>query len=108
MKPLDYAPPQRVIAAEPVWALARQLLDEATAQRDPVLQAVLEDAAERIRLAVVAGATLSDLSTEEAAPLLRMKPESVATACRRGKIKGAYKAVGEWRIPAGTLRQVAA
>jgi DNA-directed RNA polymerase specialized sigma24 family protein len=108
MRTLDFAPPQRVIAAEPVWTLARQLLEESRLQLDPVLRDALEGAAARLRAAVEAGATLSDLSTEEAAPLLRMKPESVATACRRGKIAGARKIAGTWRVPASTLGLVAA
>lgn len=107
MRTLTPAPPSRVIAAEPVWALARTLLEDARAQRDPVHAASLADMAERIAAAVEAGTTLQDLTTEEASVLLNMKPESVATACRRGKIPGARKDVGTWRIPLASIGRAA-
>lgn len=99
------APPSRIIAADPVWALAEALIAEAGAQRDERFSGVLEDAARRIREAVAKGASLQDVGTAEAAPLLRMQADSVATACRRGRIPGARKIAGQWRIPVAAIEK---
>lgn len=100
------APPQRIIAADPVWDLAREFQDQAELARslkDERFADVLDQVARRITTAVAAGAELQDVSTADAAPVLGILPESVATACRRGRIPGARKIAGEWRIPVRTL-----
>lgn len=99
-------PPQRIIAADPVWALVEQLRAEAKsarAIRDERFAAVQEEAAARLEAAIREGAELQDVSTTDAAPVLGIEPESVATACRRGRIPGARKIAGQWRIPVRTL-----
>lgn len=93
----------RIIVADPLRKLVGVLLEEARAQREPRFGEVLKDTAERIEAAIRAGATLQDVSTAEAAAVLEIAPDSVATACRRGKVPGARKIAGTWRIPVSAL-----
>ena len=64
--------------------------------------------ASEIEEAIRAAATIEAVSTSAAAALLEVKPDSVATACRRGRFVGAQKIAGQWRIPVGSLERRAA
>lgn len=98
-----------IIASAPLVELVRSHRSEAhtlkshghVAPASLLLRVALE-----IEEAIRAGATIEAVSTSAAAALLEVKPDSVATACRRGRFVGARKVAGQWRIPVGSLERV--
>lgn len=96
----------RIIAADPLHQLAGELRQEAQtarAVRDERGAVLQEETAKRLEAAIQVAAAIQDVSTDEAAPLMGIHPESVAAACRRGKFPGARKVSGKWRVPVAVL-----
>lgn len=101
---------RRIVAAAPLRKLLDQLRQEARAARglqDERGATLREEAARRLEGALEQAAELQEVSTGEAAPFLGIKPESVAALCRRGRLPGASRVAGVWRIPVRVLEKVA-
>jgi hypothetical protein len=96
-----------IIASAPLVELVRQHRAEAHTLKsyghlEPA--SLLLRVAIQIEDAIRAGANIEAVSTSAAAALLEVKPDSVATACRRGRFRGARKVAGQWRIPVAALQ----
>lgn len=100
MKSLDI-PRGGIIYADPLFSLAEELKEDASAFRRSRKEhpdaEILESIAARLLDRIAAATTREWLSTDEAAALLGKKPDTIRSLCRNEKIR-CMKRGGEWLV----------
>ena len=103
-------PTTRLLASGPVFHEINEIASIAEAFRkvvpDSDLASAIQHVVNKLLTAVHKAANLQcDVDVVGAAEVWKAEPENIRRLCREGKVAGAFKLGGEWRIPISTLQQ---
>ena len=107
--PVPRLPAVRLLASAPIFRVAEEMVKKQDAVRDLVPESELASALgtilKRLLTAIHEAADIrGHVPTATAAKLFGVKPGVLRQACAAGKIRGAHKVGGEWRIPVESLQ----